>query len=234
MNKELEFFNNQINQVADYFENWLYSSSYQKHTPSQKDIYTNSLNSLDYDNKHNCIPCNLKDGAKLIHQFLSNHRDCKSVPYYLSIYSLLFYLQAERCAVVYIQLDYTRDEKDSEFDWASFPVLQRIKHWANFFKHPKSAMFIHHPTFHIESYTSNPNFQFDGIIDSHFVKKYYSGKRRNKELEKKLSNNDFKVFFPDLIEFTKELCKEFNKLIKVINSTIENAEKLKVFSRENL
>jgi uncharacterized protein YbcC (UPF0753/DUF2309 family) len=95
-------------------------------------------------------------------------------------------------------------------------------------------MFLHHPTYHIESYAKNPNFLFKGVINTDFVKKYYNGKSLNNELEKKLLNENYKIFFPDLLEFTKELCVEFEKLFEIINSNDDHIEKLQLFRKKTI
>lgn len=74
---------------------------------------------------------------------------------------------------------------------------------------------------------------FDGRINSEFVKKYYSGRKLNLELEKLLQNKKFKIFFPDIISFTKLLCDESDYLMNVINSKKENIEKLKLFRKKS-
>jgi hypothetical protein len=239
MEKEIEYFQSQIQVINTNFYNWLYSGEFLKFQfgpkPQRRSIYWENLESLSHANdgyKHNSIPCNLTDGANLIVQFLKNNEDCKSIRYFVNIYSTFFYQQAERYAVVYEQLGITL--KNGKFDWNQFPNLQLIKYWANFFKHPKSSMFLHHPTYHIESFPENPNFLFKGIINSAFVKKYYSGGNHNKELETLLLNQDFKIFFPDLIELTNQLCTEFERIFDIVNSKPENIEKLQKFRKKTL
>lgn len=235
---QIEYFQKQIKHSLEFFEDWLYPSEYENITykliPLRKSVFFDKLDKLSHDKdvyKHNCLPCNLTDGANLIRYFLKSNIECENIRYFVNIYSILLYQQAERFGVIYFQLGY-RNKKD-EFDWSQFPNLQILKFWANFFKHPKSSMFLHHPTFHIESYSFNPNFMFDGRINSEFVKKYYSGRKLNLELEKLLQNKKFKIFFPDIISFTKLLCDESDYLINIINSKKENIEKLKLFRKKS-
>jgi hypothetical protein len=236
---EVVYFQKKIKESFDIFDSWLFPSTYQNFTFNdsalKKAVFLDQLDELNNDNgvyNHNCIPCNLTDGAGLIYQFLQNNTNCESIRYFVTIYSLLLYLQAERFGVIYkdLEYDYLNKKGNKEFNWKSFPELLLVKRWANFFKHPKSSMFIHHSTFHIEGYPKNPNFMFDGIINSDFIEKYYANENSNSELSEKLLNKNFKVFFPDLVEFTKLICGESDKLITIINSKKENVEKLKRFS----
>lgn len=234
---EIAYFQKQIKESLDFFEAWLYPSAYEnltyKGTPLKKSIFFDKLDVLSHDEedyKHNCLPCNLTDGANLIRYFLKNNLTCESIRFFTNIYSVLLYQQAERFGVIYYQLDYKTN--NNEFDWSQFPNLQIIKYWANFFKHPKSSMFLHHPTFHIESYSDNPNFMFDGCINSEFVKKYFSGRKLNLELENLLLNKEFKIFFPDILGFTKLVCDESENLICIINSSKENIERLRLYRKK--
>jgi hypothetical protein len=234
---EIDYFQKQIKESLDFFEDWLYPSTYEnltfKGVPLKKSVFFDKLDELSHDKgdyKHNCLPCNLTDGANLIRYFLEKNITCESIRFFVNIYSILLYQQAERFGVIYSQLGYITNK--NEFDWSQFPNLQNLKYWANFFKHPKSSMFLHHPTFHIESYSGNPNFMFDGIINNEFVKKYFAGGKLNMELEKLFLNKEFKIFFPDLISFTKLLCNESDNLINIINSKKENIEILKLYRKK--
>lgn len=229
--KEVTFFNHQTNATAEYFEKWLYPRV-NPHLIYEENnlpvpIYDELHDILSTSNlaKHNCIGCNLYHVARIINKFLQLNKCEGDLGYYLMNYTLLFYLQAERLGVIYKEIGFISNGK---FDWSQFPVLQNIKYWANFFKHPKAFMFLHHPTFHITSYKLNPNFLFDGIIDNEFVKNYFSGEKEKKniELSEKLSNKNWKVFFPDLLITTKELCNEFEKIISIIKSDESIIKKL--------
>lgn len=234
--EEIIYFQQQIKDSLDYYESFLYPNTY-KHLeidkePIKKSLFIEKLDVLSQINekyKHNCLPCNLTDGANNILLFLENNLNCTNIRYFTNIYSILFYQQAERFGVIYSQLGYTTNKK--EFNWNSFPNLQKVKYWANFFKHPKSSMFLHHPTFHIESFTGNPNFMFNGSINSEFIKKYFSGGKFNLELENLLLNKNYKVFFPDIFDFTKLICDESNSLISIILSDEKNIEVLRKYTK---
>lgn len=241
--KHKEFFLGQISKCADYFDKWLYpeKSSVLEFDgePLDKSLYCKLYDTfLDYNQKkrndhslivHNCIGCNFEEGARAIHYFLLTNRECTNVQYYLNLYSFLFYAQAERIGVIYKELGYCTNKGD--FDWAQFQNLQKIKYWANFFKHPKAYMFLHHPDFFLETDPRKPNFLISHVIDSEFVKNFYRPGADNQQLRYFLENKkSVKVFFPDLIDFTKTLCDEFEKIISTISTKSSFIEKLNEYT----
>lgn len=243
MEDYFKYFKEQIKESSDYFETWYYRKENQVFISQGKPIKDSLYRDLydvfsDYSKEkvgnkneisHNCIGCNFEEGARNILLFFKYNNEVLSQRYFLTLYTLLFYLQAERLAVIYKELGYINSKK--EFDWEKFPNLQRIKCWANFFKHPKSYMLLHHPDFFIEGDPYIPNFMVKGIIDEEFVRKFYNGWKYNEDLREVLSNQeDFKIIFPNLLNFTKCLCFEFEKIISVILSDKANIEKLSTFS----
>ena len=206
------FFTNQTIQVRDYFEKWLFSNSDNKDNEFKKSIYCELFDSFNQKeievrnefekHYHNCVGCNFEEGCLTILDFLKRFSGTTNVSPYLTIYSLLFYSQAERLAVIYMELGFTNGEK---FDWESFPILRTIKLWANLFKHPKAYMFLHHPDYFIETDPSKPDFMINGVINTDFIDNYYRAAADNKMLYKLFENGtQFKIFYPDLLKFTKE------------------------------
>jgi hypothetical protein len=238
MNKEndiLEYFHLQISECAEYFNNWLYPKENidEDDKPFEKSVFCkiydafadfNSQKGLS-DTSHNCIGCNFEEGARTIDYFLQSNKGCSNIQYYLNLYSFLFYAEAERLAVIYKEIGYTNSKLD--FDWERFPNLQLIKYWANFFKHPKAYMFLHHPDYHIDSDPNKPNFMITLVIDNDFVKRFYKAGAKNEELRELLVNKArVKIFFPDLIDTTKILCDEFDKIITALTTNEVIIEKL--------
>lgn len=237
------YFATQISESKVYFEKWLYRKESKNfavdNVPIPEDCYDDLYHIFkDHyrikNNKpdaiaHNCIGCNLAEGARHINIFFRNNNKDVSESYFLSTYTLLFYIQAERLGVIYKELGYIN--KRNEFDWESFPALLKLKRWANFFKHPKSYMYLHHPTFYIDGYTRMPIIK-DGRIDNAFVNKYYSGNGKNNDLKTLLANKSHSVIFPNLLEFTIELCSEFEKVIQIIKNNPDAVEKLSPFTIE--
>lgn len=240
MKEQESYFAQQLGLSAEYFDKWLYrrdSKVFELEGKPKKQTFYNDLYDIfskhhkaqkgkEQEIGHNCIGCNFEEGARNIELLFKYNRNTDSERYFLTLYSLLFYLQAERLAVIYKEIGYTVKGKD-EFDWASFPVLQKIKYWANFFKHPKYYMLLHHPMFFIEGDPSTPNFMINGIINNDFIHKFYSGGKHNEDLRTELENKDmYIIIFPNLLEFTKQLCEEFEKIIHVIMNDKTLIEKL--------
>ena len=80
-------------------------------------------------------------------------------------------------------------------------------------------MLLHHPSFFIQGDPKIPNFMVNEIIDEKFIQTFYKGDEKNLNLRDKLLNKDgVIVIFPNLMEFTKDLCREFEKLVDLIVS----------------
>ena len=177
---------------------------------------------------HNCIGCNFEEGCLNILDFVEQFSGTEKVRNYLTIYTLLFYILAEKLGVIYKELNVISGK--GEFDWIRFPVLRRIKHWANFFKHPKSYMFLHHPVYFLENDPDRPNFLIEGEVNSDFVDSFYRAGDRNDELRTLVANKkDWKVIFPDLVVFTQELCSEVDKACDYV-LTPDSIERLRSFT----
>lgn len=245
MKKEIRypFFVQQTNAAFDFFKQWHKSDAneniFKEGEPFLESPYCRIHEAFDdYHKKkannpdlhvHNCIGCNLTGTANEIYYFLKTNRDCEYVGYYIKNFTLSLYTHVENLAVIYKELGYTNNRGD--FDWTSFPTLQMIKSWANFFKHPKSFMFLHHPTYHLETDPDCPNFMISEIIDTNFVMGFYRAGADNVELFNRISNKEnCKVFFPDLVKTTQMLCLEFEKIINLISSNEDYLEKLSSYT----
>lgn len=233
--QETNFFSNQTIQVYDYFEKWLFAKSDYPSGEFKKSIYCELFDSFNQKeievsndlekNYHNCIGCNFEEGCLTILDFLKRFSGTTNIRAYLTIYSLLFYSQAERLGVIYRELGFTADDK---FDWERFPILRTIKHWANLFKHPKAYMFLHHPDYYIETDPGKPDFMIKGVVDTDFIENFYRARADNDMLQKLFENGtQFKIFYPDLLQFTKDLCEQFSAIIPVI----QEESNLKVLRR---
>ena len=234
------YFSQQTVQVLEFFDKWFYSMKPLEESGFEKRARFCELFDVFHEREggdstwevthHNCLGCNFNEGCSTILDFLQRFSGSSNVCSYLSIYTLLFYSQAERLGVIYKELGFCTK---NAFDWQSFPSLSLIKHWANFFKHPKAYMYLHHPTYHIETDPGRPNFLVNGVIDSSFVKKFYRASADNEELTKQFQKGiHYKVFFPDLILLTTELCQTFNDIIPEIKKP-ENIELLRKYTLNN-
>ncbi len=242
------FFKEQVRQSADYFDNWLYTGVSKIFIqdggePFRRSFYCdlydvflahhNLKTGISEDIAHNCLGCNFEEGAKNISLFFKYNIETDSLRYFLTLYSMLFYIQAERLGVIYKELGFKVANKD-EFDWSAFPVLQRIKYWANFFKHPKYYMLLHHPEFYIDGDPSIPNIMVNGKIDDAFIQQFYRGGKNNEELKTNLENKDkYIVVFPNILTFTQELCAELKKIVETITNDPKAIENLSAYTLEN-
>jgi hypothetical protein len=246
MDENFTFFKQQVNKSEEYFENWFLINKgipNISHLQASQTVYTklkdafriNNLAEKDYriEFGHNCIGCNFEEGARNILLFFRLNKETLSVRYFLTMYTLVFYLQAERLAVIYEELGYTQKGK-TEFDWNRFPNLQNIKYWANFFKHPKSYMLLHHPIFYLEGDPDIPNILVNDIINEVFIRNYYNGPKKNEELRNRIANQDLvNIIFPNLLTFTTKACNEFEKIIEVITKDENHIKKLANFTTKN-
>jgi hypothetical protein len=236
MEKYYKYFKNQVKFASEHFEEWLNnkesilfgSHSIYNDLYDTFSSYHKSQKGKENDIAHNCIGCNFDEGARNIQLFFKYNLDVNSERYFLTMYSLLFYLQAERLGVIYKEIGFVKTVRNKEvFDWLAFPELQRIKCWANFFKHPKDFMLLHHPSFFIEGDPNIPNFLVNGVINDSFIQKYYKGDNHNKDLRLILENKEnFIVIFPNLLDFTVKLCLEFERIVDKIKNDTATIEKL--------
>ena len=101
-----------------------------------------------------------------------------------------------------------------------FKTFALIKRWANFYKHPKSFMFVHHPYYTFENHPDYNELKKKMIVvDSKFISKYYNGDSRNTELYSILTNKkDVLVIFPNIEELTKLFCSEIIHFVDLLRT----------------
>lgn len=171
-----------------------------------------SIHSYFDQNEHNCVACNLEDSNELVRTFLDGWGDFNDVNHSFTFFILTLYLSVTRMEEYLNIIELPRSIRESNFS-----TLSDIKKWANFIKHPKAFMFVHHP-----------NYTFDGLADEmgndvkvigfSFVKNYYSDGKKNRSLLTELQNQEnVWVSFPNPLELITEFCicqKYFVSLIK--------------------
>lgn len=189
----------------------------------------------NFSNGHNCVACNLNDTNRRIENFLLGYKLFTDVHTTMTNYIFLLYLQAE-CIFEY--LNYL--QLPTAYIQKNFQILFTIKRWANFLKHPKSFMLVHHP---IWEYKKEINVFVNNnkpVIDTDFVKNYYAGDSKNKELVNKLSNKEeLIVLYPNPLELITEFCsaqKKFSELIsknQLVREILDDKATLKEYFDEN-
>lgn len=170
--------------------------------------------------RHNCLGCNFADATSWIHNCLhaAMTADSTSLDEFYFDYLLKLYLLVERVNVVFeiIGLPF-------EYRGRHFSAFQRVHKWANFIKHPKSFLLVHHPKFFMEDDKDADKpidrTKFGVIIDQQFVLDYYGGPDNNPKLHKLLTNKtDVAVLFPNIVTLTTEFCACIHEFIAVIRN----------------
>ena len=174
---------------------------------------------------HNCLGCNFADATSWIHNCLHTAASEPMISFqeFYFEYLIKMYLLVERVYVVFELLDLPL-----EYRGRHFACFQKVHKWANFIKHPKSFLLVHHPSFFMED---DKDAQTDGIvfdptkygviIDQGFVDEYYSGGDKNAKLYRLLTNKtDVAVLFPNIVLLTTEFCECIHRFVRLFS---ENA-----------
>lgn len=164
---------------------------------------------------HNCVACNLQYTNERIINFLYSYRTFQDVNTTFSIFLMLLYLQVE-CILGYMKMVKIPEVVISE----KFKTLIEIKRWANFLKHPKSFLLVHHPYWSYEQDLFEEIEKSDKVvIDSAFINKYYKGDKKNECLYETLkSKEDLVVLFPNPYELISDYCETQKDFMALISS----------------
>jgi len=193
--------------------------------------YDEEFNSLfcnihnNFEKGHNCVACNLNESNIRIENFLVQYNNFNDLHLTFTNFILLLYLQVESIYEYFeiIQLQ-------ESYKCKHFKIFQDVKRWANFLKHPKSFMLVHHPDWTYEGreikkdtdeieYVAELITRTNPTIDSNFVNEFYAGDKKNKELYKKLNKKeDILVCFPNPIKLIEEFTKAQKKFTEVISN----------------
>jgi hypothetical protein len=164
---------------------------------------------------HNCIGCNLAKSEVHFVNFLKRNRSFTEKNETYIQFILFSYLIVERIYEIFKIIQMNESYKNEHFK-----TFTLIKRWANFYKHPKSFMFVHHPYYTFENH---PDFNEQKknmiIVDSNFILKYYNGDSKNTELYNLLTNKkDVLVIFPNIEELTKLFCLEIIHFVDLLRN----------------
>ena len=171
---------------------------------------------------HNCVGCNLNVNSELLISFLIQYKEFRDINLAFTNFILLLYLLVERYNA-YFNLLTLEESYRSKY----FQIFQEIKWWANFLKHPKSFMLVHHPIYVYKTMKYNTEqedfkqiedaIKTESLIDTKFVKEYYSGPKNNSELYEKLSKKEnFLVVFPDPVPLITKFVTAQKKFVSII------------------
>ena len=168
--------------------------------------------------KHNCLGCNLADSTQWIHNYLhtSLTTEQTSLQEFYFGYLLQLYLLVERVYIVFNIIGLPE-----EYRCRHFSTFQQVHKWANFIKHPKSFLLVHHPQYFMDGDpdTRIDRSKFGVVIDQEFVLTYYAGPDNNSKLHKLLTNKtNVAVLFPNVLKLTEDVCSCIHKFINVIGN----------------
>lgn len=167
------------------------------------------------ETSHSCVACNLADISDYLLRSLNNLGVITNQFDAFVSFCLPAYLLVERFEEVFriIKLpDY--------YEQRHFQNLKLIRRWANFLKHPKAFLFVHHPQYYFEDEVSvDASEKKYTVIDSDFVKEHYTGDAKNTKLYSTLTNKDqVIVLFPSLLQLTEGLIDAQNHFIDIITN----------------
>lgn len=190
--------------------------------PESESIFC-SIHSSFHDESgpdHNCIGCNLADGTALLLDALKAFKAGDNISVFTAAI-LYSYLLVERILVLQKIIDpEKRDSSNSTF--------QIIRRWANFIKHPKAFMLVHHPRYYSEHDPEIPTSDTYHLkIDQPFIDKYYSGPSNNDILYSTLTNaKNVIVVLPEIDKLMASFCRELNNFIFTISQDASIRERL--------
>jgi hypothetical protein len=167
-------------------------------------------------NRHNCLGCNFANSTGQIRDFFTReiHDPRSDVNDVMTDLIMKLYLLIER---IYFIFDIIK--LPDEYRFRHFQIFQDIHKWANFIKHPKAFLLVHHPQFFLVDSGDYDASKFEVSIDQPFVNKFYSGPDNNKSLFDRLKNKTkVAVLYPDPEVLIDDFCKAADKFIKLIQN----------------
>lgn len=180
---------------------------------------------------HNCIGCNLNDDISILINFLRRVINLKGYYEDLNIVELYYH---------YITFMYFASEKICRYfddgsgktkeKYKKLQSFNRVRHWMNFFKHPKHFVETHHPEYIFSGFSEADSLKikYDLLINDEFVGEYYKGNTHSKNqcLNEKLKNKSVIIEFPNPLSLAEDFVREEKKFIEHIKSDKAFREKL--------
>ena len=175
--------------------------------------------SFHKENSHNCVACNLENSSLLIVHNLSTYPHFFRSDLVFPNFIHPLYLMVERMEVYIEFMELQRSIKEK-----NFKIFSTIKQWANFVKHPKAFMLVHHPHFIFDGFViPSPSIKYKKMkdyeiqIDDDFVKEYYSGGAKNKKLIALLTKKeDVLVIYPNPLKLIIDFCEAQKYFVSLI------------------
>lgn len=165
-----------------------------------------------FQDGHNCVGCNLNEQSNLLIRYLTGYPHFNDLQLVSVQFHLHLYLLAERY-LTFIELIKLHESQRGRY----FSVFQKVIYWANFLKHPKSFVLVHHPSYLIAVKDQRYDRSDFLVIDDEFVKTYYAGSVHNSKLRGKLANKqNVMVIFPNPVHLIAEFVKAQQKFVELI------------------
>lgn len=170
---------------------------------------------FETEDNHNCIGCNLANSEVHFINFLKRNRSFTDNNETFIQFILFSYLIVERINEIFKIIEINESYKNEHFK-----TFALIKRWTNFYKHPKSFMFVHHPYYTFSNHPDCNEIKKKMIVvDSNFISKYYNGVSNNRQLNNLLTNKkDVVVIFPNIEELTKLFCLEIIHFVDLLRN----------------
>ena len=184
--------------------------------PSDNDSLMCSIHDSFEEEGHNCVACNLEKSSKLIANYLRGYKSFESSESVFTSFIWHLYMMTVRMEEYIDIMCITEGIK-----YKKFGIFPKIKRWANFIKHPKAFMFVHHPCYSFESTPVPPGcdiLRHEITIDDEFIKKFYSGGKNNAKLKDELTNKEgVMVQFPDPVKLMEEFVIAQKNFVEIIS-----------------
>ena len=172
---------------------------------------------------HNCVACNLNESNKRIERYLLQYKSFNDINLTFTNFIFLLYLQVESIHA-YFSLIHLKGSYKLEY----YEVFTEVKRWANFLKHPKAFMLVHHPIWAYRG-MRNVNDSYESkaiekakeqneIINSDFVKEFYKSEEKRDELYSQLvKKEEMVVVFPDPIDLMERFIEAQERFVRLIS-----------------
>jgi hypothetical protein len=208
------FENNQV--TSDHDPDWVVSSMCSLHTK------------LSNQEQHNSVACNYADceqvlGGTLKLLTLANDLPTAFMLFYSAVNPLverIRFLCHAGC-----------------IDYGQFKAFVKIGRWTNFHKHPKSFVYVHHPSYSCSDHNIGKVSTASIVINTDFVMDFYHIGADRGELDKRIRNRGgvtvdypcavtmLTAFYKDQREFVRIVCQDPSALEKLSKlATLTSAE----------
>jgi hypothetical protein len=171
----------------------------------------------EFSTGHNCLGCNLADLTNAFDSVLKVLTSCEDLQAAFSTYFMWLNVFVERYTFLLKRLNVSVEYRRKEF-----PCFATIKSWANFQKHPKSFLYVHHPEYGCSAAGIVIKSSGSIVVNQSFVDRYYNGDKHDDELLELLKNTMLvAVDYPDPTELIVEFCAATTKFMDLVKGNPE-------------